>query len=268
MGLRSKIILITGSTDGIGKQFAFDAAAEGAEVIIHGRTEERLMQTINGIKNKTGNENVYGVLADFSSLLQVREMTKEIKTNFSTIDILINNAAEIIKERTITSDGYERQFQVNYLAHFLITEELLPIIKDEGGSRIINVSSMIHAPTVDFTNLQGEKMYSGSSAYALTKALNILYTYNLAERLSYTKTGVFCMHPGVIETKLLNSTWSGGSPVTEGAANIMYVAKSEALEQMTGLYLENGRPMRSNSITYDKAAQAKLREISLEMVKK
>jgi NAD(P)-dependent dehydrogenase (short-subunit alcohol dehydrogenase family) len=268
MELNSKIILITGSTDGIGRQTALEAAKEGAEVIVHGRDEERLMQTINLIKNETGNENIYGVLADFSSLSQVREMIKDIKTNFTRIDILINNAAEFFHDRTMTEDGFEGQFQVNYLAHFLITEELLPMIKDVEGSRIINVSSMIHASSVDLDNLHGEKTYSGSSAYALTKALNIIHTYELADRLCDSKTKVFGMHPGVIETKLLNSSWTGGGPVSEGAGNLLYVAKSDTLANMSGLYIENRRPMQSNPVTYDKSIQKKLRAISLEMLKK
>jgi NAD(P)-dependent dehydrogenase (short-subunit alcohol dehydrogenase family) len=268
MELRNKIILITGSTDGIGKQCALEAAAEGAEVIVHGRNEERLLQTINLIKETTGNENIFGVLADFSSLAETKEMVKDLKNNYSHIDILINNAADLLHERKLTRDGFEMQFQVNYLAHFLILEELLPLIQQNENSRIINVSSMIHSPAVDFDNLQGEQVYTGSGAYALTKTLNILHANDLANRITTGKTGVFSVHPGVIETKLLKTSFTGGAPVTEGAANVLYVAKSEALNGMTGLYIENRRPMQSNPITYNKEIQVKLREISLEMIKK
>jgi len=207
MDLRDKIILITGSTDGIGKQCALDTAAEGAEVIVHGRNEERLLQTINLIKETTGNENIFGVLADFSSLTEIKEMIKELKTNYSRLDILINNAAELLHERTLTGDGFEVQFQVNYLAHFLITEELLPLIQKGENSRIINVSSMIHSPAVDFDNLQGQLSYTGAGAYALTKTLNILHANDLADRIKTGKTGVFSVHPGVIETKLLKTSF-------------------------------------------------------------
>jgi NAD(P)-dependent dehydrogenase (short-subunit alcohol dehydrogenase family) len=267
MDLRDKIILITGSTDGIGKQCALDAANEGAEVIVHGRNEERLLQTINLIKETTGNENIFGVLADFSSLAETKVMINELKSNYSHIDILINNAAELLLDRCVTGDGFETQFQVNYLAHFLITEELLPLLNRGESSRIINVSSMIHSPSVDFDNLQGQHSYNGSGAYALTKTLNILHAYDLADRIGTQKTGVFTVHPGVIETKLLKTAFSGGAPISEGADNVLYVAKSDTLTNMTGLYIENRRPMQSNPITYNKEFQVRLREISFEMIK-
>ncbi len=266
MNLTNKTVLITGSTDGIGKQTAIDAASSGAEIIIHGRNEERVSQTVNFIKEKTGNELIYGICADFSSLSEVNSMIKDIKDNFTRIDILINNAAEFLHEKINTSDGFERQFQVNYLAHFLITEKLLPLIKDIENSRIINVSSMIHSAGVDFDNLQAEKFYSGASVYALTKTLNILHTYKLADILKTNKTVVHCLHPGVIETKLLNAAWSGGAPVSVGAENLIYAATSDSLSIISGLYTENRRPMQSNPITYDKEIQNQLRDISLKML--
>jgi retinol dehydrogenase 14 len=266
MDLKDKIILITGATDGIGRQTAHELASEGAKVIIHGRNKERLLKVVDAIKNETGNSRVFGLTADFCSLAQVRMMANEIKNEFSSIDILINNAGTYSHQRQLTLDGYETQFQVNYLSHFLLTEELLEIIRNVEKSRIINVSSMIHASVINLQNLQGELNYSGSGAYSLSKALNILHAYDLTVRLQESETSVFCMHPGVIETKLLKSAWSGGSPVTEGSANLMYVIRSETLTGSTGLYIENRRPMQSNPITYDKALQLKLRDISFEMI--
>ncbi len=267
MELKNKTILITGSTDGIGKQTALDAAKVGAEVIIHGRDEDRIMQTIDMIRKETDNDSIFGIMADYTSLAAVNSMAKELTDNYSHIDILFNNAAELFHERILTEDGYERQFQVNYLAHFLLTQKLFPLIKDTEGARILNVSSMIHAPSIDFDNLQGEKDYSGSNVYALTKLLNILHTYKLGEILEDHKAVVHCLHTGVIETKLLNTAWSGGAPVTEGAANMIYAARSEAGEQVSGLYMENRRPMQSNPISYDKSVQEKLWNLSKEMLK-
>jgi NAD(P)-dependent dehydrogenase (short-subunit alcohol dehydrogenase family) len=266
--LKNKTVLITGSTDGIGRQCAIDAAKEGACVIVHGREKDRLNQTILDIKNITQSESIYGTLADFTCMSRVKAMANEIKKQYEAIDILINNAAELINERVQTEDGYELQFQVNYLAHFLLTEELLPMILKRDGSRIINISSMIHSPVVDFDNLQGEKSYSGSSAYAVTKTLNILHAYSLADIYKETKIGIFCVHPGVIQTKLLKKTWTGGAPVSEGADNVLYVAKSEALNSSTGLYIENRRPMQSNPVTYDQKIRDRLRAFSLQEIKK
>ena len=267
MDLKGKTIFITGATDGIGKETAYEAASMGAKVIVHGRDEQRIKKTIEDIKQKTGNPQLFKAFADFSSLAAVKSMLDELKADFSEIDILFNNAAEFTHNRELTEDGFERQFQVNYLAHFLITENLLPLIKDVEASRILNVSSMIHSPAIDFDNLQGEKEYSGSGAYALTKLLNILHANDLSDRLKENKVIVHSLHPGVIETKLLNAAWSGGAPVSEGAANLIYTATTEAVENMSGLYIENRRPMQSNPISYDKEIQKKLRNISFELLK-
>ena len=210
---------------------------------------------------------MFKAFADFCSLAAVDKMINDVKSNFSEIDILFNNAAEFVHKRELTKDGYERQFQVNYLAHFLLTEKLSPLMKELAGARILNVSSMIHSTSIDFDNLQGEKEYSGNSAYALTKLLNILHANNLADRFKDNNVIVHSLHPGVIETKLLNAAWSGGAPVSEGAANLIYTATTEAIENMSGLYIENRRPMQSNPISYDKDVQEKLRALSMDLIK-
>ena len=130
----------------------------------------------------------------------------------------------------------------------------------------MNVSSMIHSSNIDFDNLQGEKDYAGGSAYALTKLLNILHANDLAERLVDNNVIVHSLHPGVIKTKLLNAAWSGGAPVSEGAANLLYAATSEAVEHQSGLYIENRRPMQSNPISYDKSIQERLRDHSYDLL--
>lgn len=266
MSLKNKTILITGATDGIGKQTAIDASKKGANIIVHGRNQNRIYETVNTIKDNGG--KAFGVKADFVILSEVKEMSEIIKNNFSEIDIIFNNAAEFIHNKEITKDGFERTFQVNHLSHFLLTEKLLPIVKNVGGSKILNVTSMIHSSNIDFENLQGEKSYSGNNAYSLSKLLNILHAYKLNELLNDSKTMVNCLHPGVIETKLLNAAWSGGMPVTEGAETMVYAAESDVTTQMGGLYLENRRPMQSNPISYDKDVQNKLWEISLTMLSK
>ncbi len=266
MNLKNKVILITGATDGIGKETAKQAAKKGAQVIVHGRSEERIMNTLKEIRKF--NEDVFGIQADFADLKQIVNAANEINENFEQIDILFNNAAELIKKRELTEDGFERTFQVNYLAHFLLTELLMSKIKNVEGSRILNVTSMIHSSILDFENLQSENNYSGPDAYSLSKLLNILHTYKLARKHENDKVSINCLHPGVIETKLLNSTWSGGMPLSIGAENMLYAAESDAVKNMSGLYLENRRPMQSNPISYDTEVQDKLYDISLEMLSK
>ncbi|MCF6184852.1 MAG: SDR family oxidoreductase [Bacteroidales bacterium] len=265
MDLKNKVILITGATDGIGKGTAKKAAEKGAQIIIHGRDEERIVNTLKEIRQI--NESVFGIQADFSDLKQVADAAKEINENFEKIDILFNNAAEFIPEKQITKDGFERTFQVNYLAHVLLTEKLISKIKDTEGSRILNVTSMIHSSDADFENLQGEKNYEGSSAYSLSKLLNILHAYKLGRIYENNKVCINCLHPGVIETKLLNAAWSGGMPVSEGAETMLYAAETEATNEISGWYLENRRPMQSNPISYDLEIQDKLYDLSIEMLK-
>jgi len=265
MDLKNKVILITGATDGIGKATAKEAAKKGAQLIIHGRDENRIINTLEEIREIT--KDVFGIQADFADLQQVSNAAKEINENFDKIDILFNNAGEFNKERIITKDKFERTFQVNYLAHFLFTELLAHKIKNTEEARILNITSMIHSSEIDFNNLQSEKNYNGNAAYSLSKLLNILHTYKLSRMFENNKITVNCLHPGIIETKLLNAAWSGGMPVSEGAATMLYAAESEVTKTMSGLYSENRRPMQSNPITYNSEVQDKLYDISTEMVK-
>ncbi|NOZ34248.1 MAG: SDR family oxidoreductase [Chlorobi bacterium] len=265
MDLKNKVVFITGATDGIGKETAKKAAEKGAQVIVHGRDEERIVNTLKEIRQI--NESVLGIQADFTDLKQVADAANEINANFDKIDVLFNNAAEFLPKREITKDGFERTFQVNYLAHVLLTEKLISKIKDTEGARVLNVTSMIHSSGADFENLQGEKNYEGSSAYSLSKLLNILHTYKLGRMYENNEVCINCLHPGVIETKLLNAAWSGGLPVSEGAETMLYAAETEATNGISGWYLENRRPMQSNPISYDTDVQNKLYNISIEMLK-
>ena len=267
MNLENKTILITGSTDGIGKETAKQAVKEGANIIVHGRIQKRVDDTVKELTAINGKSNVFGFKADFSSLEEVNQMSKTITEKFSQIDILFNNAADFFHEKNLTKDGLEQTFQVNHLSQFLLTYKLLPIIQEVEGSKLLNVTSMIHSSTIDFENLQGETNYSGSGAYSLSKLMNILHTYQLVDILSENKAQANCLHPGVIETKLLNAAWSGGAPLSEGAETMLYAATSPVTEQMSGLYLENRRPMQSNPISYDKDVQNKLWDYSKELLK-
>ena len=267
MGIKNKTILITGSTDGIGKETAKQAVKQGANIIVHGRIQKRVDDTVKELVAINEKSNIFGVKADFSCLEEVNQMAGLINEKIKKIDIIFNNAADFFHEKNMTKDGFEQTFQVNYLSQFLLMNKLLPIIKDVEGSKLLNVTSMIHSSTIDFKNLQGETNYSGSGAYSLSKLMNILHAYTLVDILSENKTKANCLHPGVIETKLLNAAWSGGAPLSEGAETMLYAATSSVTEQMSGLYLENRRPMQSNPISYDKDIQKKLWDYTKELLK-
>lgn len=261
-----KTILITGATDGIGKKTALDMAAEGNKILLHGRNKKRLDDILKEIKQNSEIEHE-AFLADFSSLKQTADLAEKLIEKHKKLDVLINNAAVFSHEQQTSQDGLDLVFQVNHLSHFLLTLKLLPLLQKADNARVVNVSSMIHAADMNFDDIQGKQNYSGNSAYALSKLYNILFTNKLARE--YPDTGVVynAVHPGVIETKLLNAAWSGGLPVSEGAKNVIYAAEAPEIGRLTGIYLENGRPMQSNPISYKEDAQDKLWDESINLLK-
>jgi NAD(P)-dependent dehydrogenase (short-subunit alcohol dehydrogenase family) len=256
--MKDKVILITGSTDGIGKETALQLAQLGATVLVHGRNLERCQTTCDDIRQVTGNPNVDFVVADLSSQQQVRRMAAEILARYDRLHVLINNAGVIVLQRQLTVDGLETTFAVNHLAPFLLTHLLLERLKQSAPARIVNVSSTVHydAP-LKFDNLQGEKNYNGINAYKLSKLGNVLFTFELADRLKNTGVTANCLHPGVVATKLLNTGWgwANGLSSAQGAALSVYLAASPEAEQVTGQYFES----KSAGGASPKATDVKLR---------
>lgn len=253
--MQNKFVLITGSTDGIGKETAKEFAKKSYNVIIHGRDSERVENTKQEIIEISKNKNIFSVTADFASFKEIVKMAEELNSKFRKIDLLYNNAALFSHERILTENQNELTFQVNHLAMHLLTLKLENLLKNSGEARVINVSSMIHASSIDFENLQGEKNYNGNSAYALSKLCNIMFTNKLADIYTDFPITANSLHPGVIKTKLLNAAWTGGGLLSEGANNMIYAGTSEVIKNVSGLYLENGRPMQSNPISYNKEFQ-------------
>jgi NAD(P)-dependent dehydrogenase (short-subunit alcohol dehydrogenase family) len=264
--MKDKIILITGSTDGIGKQTALQLAKMGATVLVHGRDQSKAEAAQDKIKSVTNNSSISAYWADLASLRQIDDMVRKLHQEVPHLDILINNAGVYRSRRQISEDGYEMTFAVNHLAPFLLTLLMLDRLLKSPAGRIITVSSMIHGSHIDFKDLQLEKNYSGGSAYSLSKLCNILFTYALAERLIDSTITANCLHPGVINTKLLRAAFSGGAPVAEGAKNLEFLATSPELEQTSGKYFMNGRETKSADITYDRHIRERLWRESEKMV--
>ncbi len=267
--IQNKTVLITGSTDGIGKQTALELAEMGATVIIHGRNSLRVKSVYEEIKNKTGNDSIDYFVADFSSLEEVKTLSHDIHQKYEKLDVLINNAGVYENERELSADGFEKTYAVNHLAHFLLTTLLMDLIKKSDYSRIINVASMAHASELDFDNLNGEKFYDGSTAYSYSKLCNIMFTYYLAQKLIGTNVTANCLHPGVIGTKLLRAGWGiGGGSLREGCRTSVYLATSPEVENITGKYFVNSQQANSSSISYDKKLQKRLWDLSEVYVQK
>jgi NAD(P)-dependent dehydrogenase (short-subunit alcohol dehydrogenase family) len=267
--VKGKTVLITGSTDGIGKQTALDLARMEANVIIHGRDPQRVQTAKEEIIKKSGNNQVETLLADFSSLAQVKRMAEEILARVSRLDVLVNNAGVFLLDRKVTADGLEMNFQVNYLSPFLLTNLLLPLLKKSAPARIVSVSSALHSKTIlDFENLQGEKNYNGIQAYALSKLGNIYMTLELAERLAGSNVTANCLHPGGVDTKMLRTAMQmTGIPVEEGAAPSVYLASSPDVAELTGKYFYHSEVGRLSEIASDANARKKLWQISEHLLK-
>ncbi|MEA2042332.1 MAG: SDR family NAD(P)-dependent oxidoreductase [Bacteroidota bacterium] len=262
-----KRVLITGATDGIGKQLAFDLAAKGYRITLHGRNNKRLEASHRQITETYPETDIILLNADFADLKQTAQVFEKYKDTYGMPDILINNAGTIIKEKNITADGYEENFQVNYLAPFLLTKLLTEGEDFSEEHRIINVSSMIHANELDFDNLNAEKSFNPNAVYATVKLCNILFTNKLVREFEGTKLVTASVHPGVIDTKLLRTQWGGGAPVKEGSENVLYTVDAEALRYLPGAYVLNRRPMEPSPIAHNKEVQDNLWIISMEMLK-
>jgi NAD(P)-dependent dehydrogenase (short-subunit alcohol dehydrogenase family) len=259
-------VLITGSTDGIGKQTALELAGQGMEVIVHGRSEERVNATARDIRKASPDARVETISGNLASLDQVRRLAAEVKQRFDQLDVLINNAGVMTNTRQESEDGYELTFAVNHLAHFLLTNLLLDLMVQSAPGRIITVSSMVHASgEIRFDDLQMRRGYNGYRAYAQSKLANVLFAYELARRLEGTGVTSNALHPGVIGTKLLHVSFAGGGPVEEGAQTPVFLATSPEVASTTGQYYSNRRPERSSTLSYDEQLAKRLWDISEEL---
>jgi len=263
----TRIALVTGSTDGIGKQTALELAKRGFHVIIHGRNEQKCIRTRDEILYNVNDAKLDYITADFALFDSVRIMAEELKMKYDKIDVLINNAGVYMGDRVITADGFETTFQVNHLSPFLLTNLIFPFIEKAEDGRIVNVSSVAHKwAKMDFGNLNGEKEFDGQNAYSVSKLANILFTYKL-HRLRNGKPAVNALHPGVIGTKLLYAGWGmGGDSLENGAKTSVYLATSDKVKNVSGKYFVNEHEEESSSLSYNEDLQDELWEHSLELV--
>ncbi|MFX1235198.1 MAG: SDR family NAD(P)-dependent oxidoreductase, partial [Promethearchaeota archaeon] len=218
-------------------------------------------------KNIQGSSNVDVMKIDTSSIKSIREFSQQYHKKYSKLDVLINNAGVYKPVRSTTEEGFETTFAVNYIAPFLLTNLLIELLKKSTSSRIVNVASRVHSNQFDFKNLQFERGYTGVKAYAQSKTALILFTYLLADKLKNTNVVANCLHPGVINTKLLRAAYgSYGVPVLEGAKTLIFAATSQELETVTGKYLVSNHPELSKDITYNKTIQKMLWNRTEELI--
>ena len=260
-----QVILVTGSTDGLGRELARRLAASGAHVIVHGRNRERGAAVVQEIERE-GKGSAAFYPADLSSLAQVRELGASILRDYQRLDVLVNNAGIWVTQgtRQLSADGHELHFAVNYLSGYLLTRTLLPLLTKSAPSRIVNVASSAQTP-IDFTDVMLERSYSGGRGYAQSKLAQIMFTVDLSRELAGKGVTVVALHPAT----LMNTTMveaAGMQPrstIAEGADAVMRAITERAIE--SGAYFNRQSPTRANAQAYDTEALEKLRTLSRKL---
>jgi len=276
--MHSKTVLITGATDGIGKQAAKELASMGAKVVIVGRNEEKCNQSIKEVSNYNGNSQVNYLLADLSSMGEVKKLAEEFKAKYDRLDVLINNAGAAFLNRQVTGDGFEKTFATNHLAYFLLTASLLELLKASSPSRIINVSSNSHYNgKIRFDDPHLKGFYFVMRAYSQSKLANVMHTYALARRLEGSGVTANCLHPGLVRTGIFGKVKGAKGliekillrkaiSVEEGAETLVYLASSEDIAFESGNYYYKKKVRTTSARSYDIETQEQLWEMSEEML--
>jgi retinol dehydrogenase 14 len=271
-----KTVLITGGTSGIGKATATALAAMGARVVVTGRNEERGERAVEEIRRESGGE-VSLMLADLAVQADVRRLAEEFQERHDRLDVLVNNAGVVQSERTETPDGIETTLAVNHLAPFLLTNLLLDLLKRSAPSRVITVASEAERwARMDFDDLQSRRKYRGMQVYGMTKLANIMFTFELAERLRGTGVAANCIHPGAVNTSfgtnnrgIMTLLFRAFKPFMrspeQGADTVIYLASSPDVEGMTGKYLSDRKLITASDMAYDEDLRERLWEISEEL---
>jgi NAD(P)-dependent dehydrogenase (short-subunit alcohol dehydrogenase family) len=267
-GLNGKTALITGSTDGVGRVVAKWLGEAGARVLVHGRDCQRGERLVAEIK--AGGGSAEFLAADLSAPTEVRRLAEAVQQRTDRLDILINNAGigtgGAGAPRRTSADGHELRFAVNYLAGFLLTRLLLPLIRQSAPARIVNVASA-GQQAIDFTDVMLTRAYSGMRAYCQSKLAQIMFTFDLAGELHGTGVTVNALHPATyMDTAMVRRAGvTPSSSVEEGAQAILNLATSPALERRSGLYFNGLREGRADRQAYDAKARQRLKAISLEL---
>jgi NAD(P)-dependent dehydrogenase (short-subunit alcohol dehydrogenase family) len=277
--MKGKICLVTGATNGIGKATALALAQMGATVVIVGRNPAKCAAAVSEIKHSSGNDAVEALIADLSIMAEVQHVADQFKAKHQKLHVLVNNAGGAFLKRQVTSEGFEKTFALNHLNYFLLTRLLLDTLKASAPARIVNVASDAHkAAQLDFDDLQSEKGRFSLAAYGRSKLATVVFSYELARRLS--GTGVTCnvLHPGLVRTGFASNLGVVPSAVIgffmrfvgltpeQGAQTSVYLASSPEVENVSGKYWEKSKVVRSGRAAYDEATWTRLWDVSDTMV--
>ncbi len=267
--MKSRTILITGATDGIGRTTAINLAQMGHSIIVHGRNKNRCEEVINEISGRTNNNNCSFVVGDLSSFDEIYNLSDSIHSKYEKIDTLLNNAGIYMNNRQVSSDGFEVTFAVNHLSVFLLTHLLFDLIKNSDDGRIVTVSSLANVRgKIDLNDLNGEKVYESYKAYAQSKLANILFAFELSEKIKNYNITSNALHPGVITTKLLKTGFNiSGSSTEDGAKTSIHLSVSNKIKNVTGKYFDKMNLADYNPQADDKKLRSDLWNISENFTK-
>ena len=268
--MKNKVCLITGATSGMGLATAVHLAEMGASLALVCRNKSKGDAVLKRIIDTTKNDKIKLFIADLSSQKEIKTLAVQLKENYPVIDVLINNAGAIFKERTTTVDGLERSFALNHIAYFSLTGLLLDNLKAASEARIVNVASQASMMgTINFDDLQYEKSFKPFKVYAQSKLANIMFTYFLAEKIKNTNITVNCLHPGVVRTgfgKEVSGIWGFVfkqmakllRSAEKGAETIIWLASAKEIKYVSGKYFKDKKEIKSPKISYNKELQQKL----------
>ncbi|MEO1487135.1 MAG: SDR family NAD(P)-dependent oxidoreductase [Bacteroidota bacterium] len=235
-----KTIVITGSTDGIGKLTAFKLAKDQHQILIHGRNQDKIDQTVQGIKDNSKNDNISGLHADLSDFDSIRKISAHLIETLSKVDVLINNAGVFKSKMAHNANNLDIRFAVNLLAPQLLTEKVLPILKNSDAPRVINLSSAAQSP-VELDALEGKKSLSTQEAYAQSKLALTMWSFYLAQQ--YDFLNVIAVNPGsLLNTRMVQEAYGQSwSPADKGAKILHQLALSKEYESSSGKYFDNDK---------------------------
>ena len=261
--MNSKIIVITGATDGIGLAAAKAIAGQGYRIGLVGRNLEKGKKAMEEIVSETGNDKLDFFQADLSLVKEVSSLSNHIRNKYSHLNVLLNNAGGASKDKIITSEGLERTFATNQMNYFVLTTNLMDMLSASEGSRVVNVASNAHiGATIDFDNINSEKKHSWWSTYCVSKLMNIMFTYRLAQ--IQNKVTVNCLHPGFVNTNIggnegtvIKRIVKFGSnlfarTVEDGADSSIYLSTSNDMHNVSGKYFFKCKEIKSSKASYNK----------------
>ena len=275
--MAGRTVLVTGGTGGIGKATATGLAALGARVAITGRDRGRAESAAADIR-ADGGPPVEVFVGDMSAQAEVRRLAAEVLAALPRLDVLVNNVGGFWNSRHVTADGLERTFALNHLAPFLLTHLLVDRLVQSAPTRVVTVSSDAQRlGRIDFTDLQGERSWSGQKAYNQSKLANVLFTYELARRLRGTEVSANVLHPGIVRSgfgaedpgriqRMITPFMGLMKSPEQGALTSIHLASAPEVEGVTCQFFANSKPRKSSKRSYDQADARRLWEVSAQLV--